>query len=331
MSKCLIIRFSSLGDLALSVPVIHSVVNQNPETTFYLLTRQRFKDLFEPINRLKLLTPDFNKDYQGLRGLFLLRKKLDLKQFDHIIDIHNVIRSRIITIGAKQVYRLDKQRQARRAVINKKSTQSLTPMTLCYGDVFRQAGYKLDQIAVDPTLYKPKQSCLSARPAVRRIGYAPFSVHKQKAVPISKSIEILAMLKEMPVEVSLYGGEDDIAQARLLEGYISGANFVGQYPLRTELRTMADLDLMISADSANGHLASIVGVPVMTIWGATDYRFGFGPWASTPDDYISFGTDLDCHPCSVFGKKPCKRGDLACLSKIDVKFIADRLLSKLNR
>ena len=76
-------------------------------------------------------------------------------------------------------------------------------------------------------------------------------------------------------------------------------------------------------DSGNMHLAALSGVPVLSIWGATHPDAGFGPWGQGEEAILQIPTDeLTCRPCSVFGNKPCWRGDLACLTSISVETVA---------
>ena len=84
--------------------------------------------------------------------------------------------------------------------------------------------------------------------------------------------------------------------------------------MRTELNLMSHLDVMLSMDSANMHLASLVNIPVVSIWGATHPYAGFMGWKQLPVNTVQL--DLSCRPCSVYGQKPCWRGDYACLRDI---------------
>jgi putative ADP-heptose--LPS heptosyltransferase len=89
---------------------------------------------------------------------------------------------------------------------------------------------------------------------------------------------------------------------------------IGKLNMRTELNLMSHLDVMLSMDSANMHLASLVNIPVVSIWGATHPYAGFMGWKQLPVNTVQL--DLSCRPCSVYGQKPCWRGDYACLRDI---------------
>ncbi|WP_373837361.1 glycosyltransferase family 9 protein, partial [Bacteroides heparinolyticus] len=102
----------------------------------------------------------------------------------------------------------------------------------------------------------------------------------------------------------------------------------GKLKLSGELSLMSHLEVMVCMDSANMHLASLTGTPVVSVWGATHPFAGFMGWGQSLDNAVQ--TDLPCRPCSIFGNKPCLRGDYACLTEISAQDIAKKIESSLN-
>ena len=98
--------------------------------------------------------------------------------------------------------------------------------------------------------------------------------------------------------------------------------------MHQELILMSHLDVMLSMDSANMHMASLTATPVVSVWGATHPYAGFLGWNQREDNAI--GLDLDCRPCSIYGQKPCKRGDYACLHGITPETIVDKIAQQLT-
>jgi ADP-heptose:LPS heptosyltransferase len=98
----------------------------------------------------------------------------------------------------------------------------------------------------------------------------------------------------------------------------------GKLSLTEELNKIAELEVMISMDSANMHLASLVGTRCVSIWGATHPYAGFLGFGQKEEDVIQV-EDLTCRPCSVFGDKECYRGDWACLEEFDIQKVVDRI------
>jgi ADP-heptose:LPS heptosyltransferase len=93
--------------------------------------------------------------------------------------------------------------------------------------------------------------------------------------------------------------------------------------MHQELILMSHLDVMISMDSSNMHLASLTNTPVVSIWGATHPYAGFMGWGQSEDNAVQI--PLDCRPCSIFGQKPCLRGDYACMRNIAPETIVEKV------
>ena len=96
--------------------------------------------------------------------------------------------------------------------------------------------------------------------------------------------------------------------------------------LAAELELMRGLDVMLSMDSANMHLASLVGTRVVSVWGATHPYAGFLGWGQRAEDCVQ--KDLPCRPCSIYGSKPCRYGDYRCLNSITPEEIVKAVTSK---
>ena len=131
--------------------------------------------------------------------------------------------------------------------------------------------------------------------------------------------------------VFLFGGGDN--ERRLLDDWVkkySGITSLAQkqYGFPAELSLMSYLDVMVSMDSANMHLASIVNVPVVSVWGATHPYCGFKGWKQQEVNMVQL--PMVCRPCAEFGDKPCYRGDYHCLAGIPPQMILDKILTVLN-
>src|SRR5690606_21589646 len=125
------------------------------------------------------------------------------------------------------------------------------------------------------------------------------------------------------------GGPEEAAIAKnWAANYKNTFSLINKLTLSEELQTISNLDLMISMDSAGMHMASLMGIPVISIWGATHPFAGFLGYGQSEEDCVQI--DLYCRPCSVFGNKICYRGDHACMHGIDSGMIVGRIIGKLN-
>jgi ADP-heptose:LPS heptosyltransferase len=135
--------------------------------------------------------------------------------------------------------------------------------------------------------------------------------------PLTKMEAVVSALsRNENTEILLFGGgqyEITICE-EWCNKYPHVKNYAGKLSLNEELSQIKQLDIMISMDSANMHLASLVGTRVISIWGATHPHAGFLGWKQSHEDIIQ--QDMDCRPCSVYGNKPCFRKDYACMETI---------------
>lgn len=132
------------------------------------------------------------------------------------------------------------------------------------------------------------------------------------------------------IDILLFGGgavETEVLStwSREIPGVICLA---GKHSLKEELQIISRLDLMVSMDSANMHLASMFGVPVVSVWGATHPYAGFLGWGQDMSNVIQ--SDLDCRPCSVFGNKPCFKGTYECMTSIEPELVLKKILTTLR-
>ncbi|KAA6316472.1 hypothetical protein EZS27_033221, partial [termite gut metagenome] len=163
------------------------------------------------------------------------------------------------------------------------------------------------------------------------IGIAPFAKHKGKIYPLEWQEQVVAHFsKDLRVKVFLFGGgktEQKILNEWVIK-YPSVFSTADKLKMENELILMSWLDVMLSMDSANMHLASLVNVPVVSIWGATHPYAGFMGWNQSVENCVQ--VDLECRPCSVFGNKKCFRGDYACLFSIKPERIIEKIQSLID-
>ena len=316
----LIIRFSALGDVAMTVPVVYSLAKQYPELRITVLSRGFARTFFEfmPSN-VGFMEVDFKKENRGIKGLNKLYRRLTAKHFTAVADLHGVLRSEYLSLRFRidrcKVAVIDKHRKGKRhlvAMSDKQLHQQPTSFRN-YADVLARLGYPVkiefgslyDIVKADLTTLPSVLNCPREHNEVR-IGIAPFAAHEGKSE--------MAVFNEW--------------QSRF-ERCICASSYAGG--MRGELTFMSTLDIMISMDSANMHLASLVGIPVVSIWGATHPYAGFMGWGQSIDNAIQI--DLPCRPCSIYGNKPCMRGDYACLKNISPEQIVEKVeaVIRLNK
>jgi ADP-heptose:LPS heptosyltransferase len=321
VTRILAYRFSAFGDVAMTVPVFREFLEQNSDVEIVMVSRNNFESLFADIPNVIFHGINLD-DYKGFWGIRRLGKEL-LKQYhpDYIADLHDVIRTKIldkiyVRKGLK-VFKINKGKEEKEALTDVWNLDKIQLKRTVerYADVFRDMGFKVEL----SHQLRPKCNQKSG------IGFAPFAQHKGKMLPLEKSFELVKILSEKHTIYFFGGGKKETETLESWEKQIPNTqSLAGKLNLSEELNRISQLEVMISMDSANMHLASVVGTRCVSIWGSTHPYAGFLGFGQSEDDVVQIN-DLTCRPCSVFGDKECYRGDWACLEELSVQQIIDKI------
>ena len=343
----LVIRFSALGDVAMTVPVVYALAQQYPDVRITVLSRNFARPLFDDLlPNINFMEADLKREYRGITGLNSLYRRLLAKQFTAIADLHSVLRSSYLrmrfNLDHYKVAHIDKHRKDRRRITSSSNKQLIQLPTSFqnYADVFARLGYPVnvqfrsifsedggDMNLLPESLPRPTvgQPC---------IGIAPFAAHDGKIYPVRLMEQVVEQLLAKHPDTRIYlfgkGQREDETFPKWCAAHPQCV-YVSQHlnNLRDELILMSHLQVMVSMDSANMHLASLVATPVVSVWGATHPFTGFMGWNQSPENAIQI--PLECRPCSIYGQKPCLRGDYACMRNIAPEQIVNRVELILNK
>lgn len=306
----LVIRLSAMGDVAMTVPIIRALLSQYPNVKVTVLTTSFLKPLFRNIPNVTVFEADIRGKHKGVLGLWKLSRKLRLLEFDVIADLHNVLRSKILKVFffGKKVVQIDKGRQEKKALITGQHFKQLKTTHERYADVFQKLGYPID--ITNPSFpkknnLKPKYLETIGGDSKPWLGIAPFAAFKGKMYPLDLMSKVIEQLSKYN-KVLLFGAGDK--EAQILSGIANQndhiINLAGCFSLDEELDIISNLDLMIAMDSGNAHLAAMLGVKTITIWGVTHPYAGFLPFNHTLDSAILANRhQFPKIPTSVYGNK----------------------------
>ena len=316
--KILVLRFSAMGDVAMTIPVIKSVVEQNTNVEIIFVSRRFFAPFFKDLPQVTFYGIDLNQ-YKGIYGLYKLYKELKGLNPDEIADLHDVLRTKILRnffkISGFSVHVIDKGRKEKKALTQQKNKifKALTSTFERYAEVFRKKNLQVDLTRVKPLnmpeLTDQVRIFLQTFQGNKLLGVAPFAAHQGKQYPLDKMRKVIELIleKDKNADILLFGGGN---KEKELLGELEKinrnrvVNTVGIFSLDEELQIISRLDKMLGMDSGNGHLAAMFGVPVFTIWGATHPYAGFAPFGQLPEK--QFIPDLNKFPqipTSVYGNK----------------------------
>lgn len=348
-TNILVIRSSAMGDVAMTAPVLAEVARRYPQTKMVLLTREFFQPFFDHLTGLQFHPVDLADYHRGWKGLKRLWRELRAAHpdIDGIIDLQDKIYSKLLRKAyawhGVRTWSIDKGRSEKKALTAQpgkgKVLKQLRTSVERYADVFRAAGFELPPISTDLSSYRQQRPVPAGlgrvkAPGEHWVGIAPFAQHKGKVYPMEKMRIVARMLidRDPSVTIFLFGGgneEKQLADEAAGEAPAGRCvSVVGRFSLREEIDLIANLDLMVSMDSSAMHMSSLVGVPVVSVWGATHPYAGFLGLGQSVEDAVQL--DMPCRPCSVYGHKECWRGDYACLNDLKPEVILERVMSHLR-
>ena len=261
--RVLVVRLSALGDVAILQPVLKQRAGANPDVLFLMAGPPRLASLFRGVANVQYIPTEKR---QKPRELY---RQLSSLKPDVVADMHHVLR----TIEVNWMFRL---RGVRVHSIKKRGSRGLATWRR-YDRVFDRCG--LRGKVSEGEYWKVK----GAAGGVLTVGVAPFAQHKGKIWPLEKMEQLVSMLSERGYKVLLFGSADEAKVLEPWAGKYAGVeSLAGRFGFEEELERIAALDVMVSMDSANMHFASCVGVPVVSIWGATHPCRGFYGWRQDP-------------------------------------------------
>ncbi|OLY93462.1 hypothetical protein BUE76_17410 [Cnuella takakiae] len=324
----------------MTVPVIRNLLHQYPHLEVTMVSPAFHAPLFAGMERLHFVAADLKGKHKGVAGLFRLFRQLRSNaSFDAVADLHHVLRTRILRIFFSATRTrwasVDKGRAEKQA-LTRSQNKVLAPLKATfqrYADVFAQLGLPIQLDipgGIAPKGQMPPILKLLKQEGRKAIGIAPFAQYSRKTYPPEKMLEVLRLLSGHPMlSIYLLGGKADVPHLKAwAEPFPNVEVVAGTLKFADELPFIAHLDVVVSMDSANMHLASLYGVPVVSIWGATHPYAGFYGWGQQAANAVQI--DLACRPCSVFGNKPGPRADLACMHGISPLQVYQQVLQVLD-
>lgn len=335
--KILVVRLSALGDVAMTVPVITSLKDQYPNVDITVLSKPWVRPIFDKIG-VNFIGADIRKGKAGIidfTKLFLDLRKAE--KWHSVIDLHDVIFSKILRklfrLTGTPVYIINKGRKEKKMLTEYPKTdfRQLTTTIERYSNTFAKAGFPVH--VKFETIFPTKEelpslvSDITGQRNGKWIGIAPFAQHQGKIYPPEKMEQVVSYFSHKEGHKVLLFGGGAYEKSKLEEWekrYPNTISLAGKIKLGQELLVMDNLDVMVSMDSANMHLASICATPVVSIWGATHPYAGFYGWNQPYENIIQH--EMDCRPCSVYGNKECMWGDYRCMN-IDPMLIVDKIES----
>lgn len=321
MQRILIIRFSSIGDIVLTTPVIRVLRAKYPKADIRFVTKPQFVQLVEP-------NPHLNGVFQLEAGIKYLAKELKAFNPDLVVDLHHNLRTRILKtlIGGKWLS-FNKLNVEKWLTVNLKVNR-LPDVHIVdrYLETVKSQGVEVDGKGLD--FFFPKDFESPEIPMGFENGFVAVVVgakFKTKQLPENKLVELCDGLKK---PIILIGGPEDkeLADAICSNSVGQLHNGCGAYSIAQSAWMLKQADAVITHDTGMMHIAAAFNKKIVSVWGNTIPEFGMSPYI-TEKSYLSEVSDLNCRPCSKIGYAKCPNGHFKCMENQDI----DNIISKTNQ
>jgi len=326
MPKILIIRFSSIGDIVLTTPVIRCIKKQVPNAEVHFLTKQSFVNIVEP-------NPYLTKVWGLGSDWSILLAALKQEAFDVVIDLHHNLRTLKVKRALKaKAYSFNKLNVEKWLLTNFKINR-LPAIHIVdrYLATAEAIGVSNDMQGLDYFIPEAARVSVAQLPVTHRNGYVGVVIGAAlatKQLPLSK-LKALCAAIEQPIV--LLGGPEDAVNGQLLADINQEKifNACGKFKLHESASLVQQAKVIVTHDTGLMHIAAAFKKPIISIWGNTVPAFGMGPYYGNAEvaNALFEVSDINCRPCSKIGYKQCPKGHFKCMQLQPI----DAIVAAVNR
>ncbi|MDP3557764.1 MAG: glycosyltransferase family 9 protein [Bacteroidota bacterium] len=321
IKKILIIRFSSIGDIVLTTPIIRCAKKQLIGTEIHFVTKEVFKNILSNnpnIDKLHTFNKDVSEIYEQLKS----------ENFDVIIDLHKNLRSLRLKKKLKvKSYSFNKLNLQKFLAVNFKLINKLPNNHIVdrYFEAVEQLGVKNDGYGLDYFIHSNDEvdinTLITNQSQKSFIALVVGGSYYTKKIPLNKLAQIC---QNTNLQIVILGSKDDyIIGDELKKQFPQIINTCGLYTINQSASIIKQAEWVISSDTGLMHIASAYNKKIISLWGNTIPEFGMAPYLPNSENKILEVKKLECRPCSKLGYNACPKGHFKCMNDIDVSFIKD--------
>ncbi len=327
--KVLVIRFSSIGDIVLTTPVVRCLKKQQPDTEVHFLTKFS-------MHKVVASNPYIDKFYYLQDNWDLLLHELKDENYDCIIDLHHNLRTLKIKKALRvQSYSFNKLNIQKWLLTNFKINR-MPDLHIVdrYMETLKAFSVQNDGRGLDYFIPKDEEISEHDLPYAQSAGYVGLVIggaHATKRLPVEKLSTLCSQIEH---PIVLLGGPEDRSNGDLIAAIdpVKIYNSCGKYALNESADLVRKAKLIITHDTGLMHIAAAFKKPIISIWGNTVPAFGMTPYygdANTPHRVFEV-KKLGCRPCSKIGYDQCPRKHFKCMNNIDVTALAAQAMNMLR-
>lgn len=326
--KFLIIRFSSIGDIVLTTPIVRNLKKQIEGAEIHYLTKKAYLPVLEEnpfIHKIHLFDNNFQEIIRELKS----------EQIDFVIDLHNNLRSSRVKLALKRVaFSFQKLNVEKWLMVNLKINR-LPDVHIVdrYLNTLEMFSIKNDNMGLDFFIKSEDEMNTQLLPELFRNGYIAVVIgakHNTKQLPDNK---IISLIKTIAYPVIILGGKDDEDRGNIISRAVgeSCLNFCGKLSIQQSASLVKQSKFVVSHDTGLMHIASAFKKSILSVWGNTIPQFGMYPYLPGEESEIFEVRNLKCRPCSKIGYDKCPLKHFKCMNNIDLNAIAKKANILLGR
>lgn len=322
MTKILVIRFSSIGDIVLTTPVIRCLKSQMDNVELHILTKEQYSLLFES-------NPNVDKIHSWGKENREVIKTLKSQQFDYVVDLHHNIRTKKLkSILNSKAFSFPKLNIQKWLYVNFKwNKMPNVHIVDRYFEAVKSLGIKNDQEGLDYFIPKKDEVELSGQFGTKDIvSVAIGAQFSTKKLPVAKMVEILSFMK---TPIVLLGGKEDreVAEEIINSSDSKIFNACGEFNLNQSASIVKQSKVLLTHDTGLMHIAAAFETPIVSVWGNTVPEFGMYPYKPQNTELFSIHevSDLSCRPCSKIGFQKCPKKHFNCMNQQNVAEIVESM------
>jgi len=306
--KILVVRFSSIGDIVLTTPVVRMLKKQLNAQVHYL-TKSAYVSLLKN-------NPYIDSVYQIEQSINEVIADLKKENYDYIIDLHNNLRTQILKFRLGIPSRSFNKLNMEKFMLTSFKMDSLPQVHIVdrYLDAVTNLGVKNDNEGLDFFLSAADKVELSLFPK----NYIAFVIGGQHVTKILPNNKIISIIKKVEKPILLIGGPEDVVRGeQIISQTKNTINTCGKYSLLQSAFLIQQAKLVITHDTGMMHIAAAFKKKIYSVWGNTVPAFGMYPYKADENSKMIEVKDLNCRPCSKIGYDKCPKGHFKCMQEID--------------
>lgn len=324
MKKILIIRFSSIGDIVLTTPVLRCLKTQLKDVEIHYLTKKSFGSILESnpyVDKIHIIKEDISE------VISVLKKE----NFDFVVDLHHNLRSLRVKRKLKKPASSFNKLNIEKFLLVRFKINRLPDIHIVdrYLETVKQLNVVNDGKGLDYFIPAKDEVNINTLPETHRNGYIGFVIgaaHATKQLPVEK---IISICKKLNRPIILLGGKEDEAKGKQIKKAVGDLifNACNQYNINQSASLVKQAQKIITHDTGLMHIAAAFQKQIISVWGNTVPEFGMFPYGITRDK--GRGTrggivevkNLSCRPCSKIGYNKCPKGHFRCMTEINEELV----------